>query len=519
MKTSLLLVIAILFTQLGKTQSWLTTGNSGTDILTNFFGTTDNKPLIFKINNVERMRMLNTGKIGIGTKTPQSKLDVNGDINIAANSGFYIGSIRMLSAINSNTTLGLNSLINNTSGTANVAIGNEALKNANTTQGNIAIGDFSLFNQLTQPLNLYDNIAIGRYSLYNNNGNGYFNIGIGVSSLYKNVNGSQNVGIGINALINNSDGNFNVAVGTQSLYMNEVGSNNTFVGYQSSTNARNINNAIAIGSNVIVDASNKAIIGNSSFTSIGGYADWTNFSDGRYKTNIKENIPGLEFINKLKPITYSLNIEAIEKKLSNKNDNVELSISLKPSELEKSKIKYTGFIAQEVQKAAESINYDFSGVDKPKDTDNSFYGLRYAEFVVPLVKAVQELSKLNDAKDSAINNLQQQINELKAVIVSANTSLLNIRQSISISSATLGQNIPNPFSSNTIINYTLPQKYSFAKIMITDIKGNMLKQINVSSKDKGSVSINTSSLVAGSYSYSLWIDGKLIDTKQMISTK
>ena len=31
------------------------------------------------------------------------------------------------------------------------------------------------------------------------------------------------------------------------------------------------------------------------------------------------------------------------------------------------KIQFTGFLAQEVEKAAKQINYDFSGVDVPKN--------------------------------------------------------------------------------------------------------------------------------------------------------
>jgi hypothetical protein len=59
---------------------------------------------------------------------------------------------------------------------------------------------------------------------------------------------------------------------------------------------------------------------------------------------------------------------------------------------EKSKLRYTGFVAQEVEQAAKKLGYDFSGVDAPKEKDG-MYGLRYAEFVVPLVKAVQEQQK------------------------------------------------------------------------------------------------------------------------------
>jgi len=55
----------------------------------------------------------------------------------------------------------------------------------------------------------------------------------------------------------------------------------------------------------------------------------------------------------------------------------------------KSAIIYTGLIAQEVEEAAKSIGYDFSGVDAP-DNEKDHYGLRYSTFVVPLIKAVQE---------------------------------------------------------------------------------------------------------------------------------
>ncbi len=44
-----------------------------------------NKSINFKINNVDKMIMLASGNFGIGTTNPQSKLDVNGDINISGN--------------------------------------------------------------------------------------------------------------------------------------------------------------------------------------------------------------------------------------------------------------------------------------------------------------------------------------------------------------------------------------------------------------------------------------------------
>ena len=47
-----------------------------------------------------------------------------------------------------------------------------------------------------------------------------------------------------------------------------------------------------------------------------------------------------------------------------------------------------------MEAAAKNLNFDFSGVDKPETADG-LYGLRYDNFIAPLVKAVQELAKQN----------------------------------------------------------------------------------------------------------------------------
>ena len=56
--------------------AWSLTGNAGTTPTTNFVGTTDNQELALRTNNIERMRVATTGKVGIGTTTPQYKLDL-----------------------------------------------------------------------------------------------------------------------------------------------------------------------------------------------------------------------------------------------------------------------------------------------------------------------------------------------------------------------------------------------------------------------------------------------------------
>ena len=59
-----------------------------------------------------------------------------------------------------------------------------------------------------------------------------------------------------------------------------------------------------------------------------------------------------------------------------------------------------------MEETAKALGYDFSGVDAPKN-DKDFYGLRYGTFVVPLVKAVQELA-------DRVGGQQVQIEELRS---------------------------------------------------------------------------------------------------------
>ncbi|MCR9287909.1 MAG: hypothetical protein NXI23_11030, partial [Bacteroidetes bacterium] len=53
------------------------------------------------------------------------------------------------------------------------------------------------------------------------------------------------------------------------------------------------------------------------------------------------------------------------------------------------------------------------GVDKPKN-ETSHYGLRYATFVVPLVKAVQEQQEIIEDYEARMSTMEQEATELKS---------------------------------------------------------------------------------------------------------
>jgi hypothetical protein len=162
-------------------------------------------------------------------------------------------------------------------------------------------------------------------------------------------------------------------------------------------------NNTTVGYNTQIFASNAVRLGNSSVSSIGGQVGWTSFSDGRIKNNVKENVPGIAFIKALRPVTYNFDLAKENELTGIKNDT-----STWKTKYDIEKITFTGFIAQEVAAAAQKINYDFSGVDKT----GNIWGLRYGEFVVPLVKAVQEQETIIEDQNKKIDLLQKELTTL-----------------------------------------------------------------------------------------------------------
>ncbi len=212
-----------------------------------------------------------------------------------------------------------------------------------------------------------------------------------------NTSGNDNTATGVNALFSNTTGFQNVAVGSNSLFNNTTGAYNTALGYNTGPNGSDYVNTTCLGIDATATGSNMVRVGNTFVTSIGGQVGWTALSDGRFKENVKEDVPGLKFITQLRPITYQVNRnKLIEFTRINKThmdvaqNNITIPAAYKNVEL--SEIT-TGFIAQEVEVVANKLGFKFSGIDKPKN-ETDYYGLRYSEFVVPLVKAVQEQQQI-----------------------------------------------------------------------------------------------------------------------------
>jgi hypothetical protein len=246
-------------------------------------------------------------------------------------------------------------------------------------------------------------------------------------------------------------------------------------------------------------ASNQIRLGDANVTSIGGQVSWTTLSDGRFKKDIRKDVAGLDFINALSPVSYTLDKSAINKFLG-----IADSVQTGTPAVRMAPQRQIGFVAQEVEAIVKTSGYVFSGIEAPQN-DLDPYTIRYAEFVVPLVKAVQELS-------SQVADLQEQLKKY------SNDPAIAQQASVS-TGAFLYQNNPNPFSVNTEIQMDIPESYRQANMIVYNLEGKQLKNIEVVERGKAIVNISGNELGAGMYLYTLIVDGKIADTKRLILTK
>jgi hypothetical protein len=332
------------------------------------------------------------------------------------NAAVGVYALRENTSGGANSALGYNALLKNTTGSANTGVGWGALEKNTTGYENTALG----LGALSQTGASVSNTALGTYTLsYTVNG---YNTAVGaranascatgacthtVAVGYGAVTGQYSTAVGGPSTFSppstaldvttQATGNYAVAVGNGAW---ATADSSTALGY--GAHASGIN-SMALGYMAKNNTANSVVIGNTAITKmIVGTATVVNTSDGRYKTSIKENVPGLAFITKLRPVTFKWDLGKL-----NSMDGAEPLASdpiLGEGREAKARKVNTGFIAQEVEAAARECGYDFSGVVKPEN-EQSQYQLGYSEFVVPLVKAVQEQQKEIDELRQALRTL------------------------------------------------------------------------------------------------------------------
>ncbi|NNF01518.1 MAG: T9SS type A sorting domain-containing protein [Bacteroidia bacterium] len=112
-----------------------------------------------------------------------------------------------------------------------------------------------------------------------------------------------------------------------------------------------------------------------------------------------------------------------------------------------------------------------------------------------LTKIEQMLLQFDMSLDECCSNHQQQGNEVPT-----------------FDKASLGQNVPNPFESSTIIPFYIPETAGSANVIVNNIDGKELRNYSIEKFGLGKVTFRTEDLSTGTYMYSLFVNGELIDS-------
>ena len=339
---------------------------------------------------------LTTGSdnIAIGSNALNSATTTTGQIAI----GFE--ALKAQNANGNNTAVGYQAGLAVTSGASNVLIGEHAGKSITTGYTNVCVGSncFDMSGNITGYYNTVvgtgnsrrfstglNHTSMGTYaSAYTTTASS--NTSFGSYAAHKTTTGASNTAIGGESLYNNTTGTHNTCVGIVAGNAITTGDKNLCLGYDAGTSGSP--NHITTGDNAIV-------LGNNATASAHIRVDWTVTSDKRDKTDIEPLTMGLDFVNKLEPVTYRWDMRSDYSK----------DFSITPDGTHKQQKLLGGLLAQDVEKLEREYGYkveDETAVLTDKHKTNGNYGLTYSKFIPVLINAVQELSTQVDELKSEL---------------------------------------------------------------------------------------------------------------------
>ena len=236
-------------------------------------------------------------------------------------------------------------------------------------------------------------------------------------------------------------------------------------------------------------------------------------SDERFKENIEPVSDVLSSLENLEAVSYTLkneNAKACRAALNDMEILTEKDQRDKDffnqfyAEQENGDERY-GFIAQNVKEVFPQLVH----------TDKT--GYMYVDYIGLIPILVQSINELKAELAKVKGEEQDEENTPSLMLAAQHASQNEIEASLG--AAKLYQNAPNPWSSETVIRYSLPNDVAKADIYIYDMQGAQLKSIPAQGRGESQVTLTARDLKAGMYLYALVADGQLIDSKQMILTK
>jgi len=233
-----------------------------------------------------------------------------------------------------------------------------------------------------------------------------------------------------------------------------------------------------------------------------GSNTWLSTSDKRLKKNIKPFEDGLKTLMDINPVWYQY------------NGKQEL-----PTEG-----KHVGIIAQEMKEIAPYMVIE---------NDNGYYSYDANALWYILVNAVQEQQKVikeeKQQRKEKIEQLEDRIADLESKmkgnhgsgdaapqVKPENQKTVQLNNE-NIDEPILYQNVPNPFQDETVIKYYLPEDSRNSELLIASAReGTVLKRISLEQSGKGQVNLQTDNLKTGTYTYSLLVNGKQVESRKML---
>lgn len=181
-----------------------------------------------------------------------------------------------------------------------------------------------------------------------------------------------------------------------------------------------------------------------------------------------------------------------------------------------------------VRNFIQPAEYDSSGTIVSQQ--KNIQAVNYTEFIPLLIAGYKSQAKEIDTLTSQLTTLQSRLDSLVMAVASCcNAPLLNQNNSSNQQTIELDNtpaiilgNDPNPFAENTTISWNIPQQDTEtinAMLVFYNQNGSILKSVKIHKAGAGSLLVYGNNLSSGTYSYSLVINGKTIETKRMMKIK
>jgi hypothetical protein len=171
--------------------------------------------------------------------------------------------------------------------------------------------------------------------------------------------------------------------------------------------------------------------------------------------------------------------------------------------------KTIGFIAQEVETIIPEV------VKKSAD-DYQLRSLNYVEVIPVLTGAIKEQQEIITTQNQRIDQLEKEMEEIKAMIKNQGGSQPSQQNPASTGSMNV---VPNPTYGKTTVNYTISGDYANASVIVYNELGQKMGEYVITQKGNGSVDVDATSFAGGAYFCKLVVDENIREVKKFIVSK